>query len=260
MLEEEFFQQGDRERDLGLPISPLFDRAKQGVSKSQVGFYDFVALPLVHALSSAFPGAHPLMKCFLRNYNHWRLVDGQAPVEMPRTKHALPIQPQLQPQLLQQLAPRMASSHVGSSMQGRPTTGPPVLQRPTSNQQDKQPQQQPPLQQHPQQQQQQPLHQSTSEKVLLTSFPPGPDKELLKATTSGYFDRLRRHAQQQQPAPLLSAAVAAAARGAAAAPAAPMVSAPAVAATPMQLADRASPSAADEPLEMSGVSLVVSPL
>ncbi len=37
-LEEEFFRQGDRERELGLPISPLFDRAKQGVSKSQVGW------------------------------------------------------------------------------------------------------------------------------------------------------------------------------------------------------------------------------
>ena len=35
--EEEFFLQGDKERDAGLPISPLFDRAKQGVSKSQVG-------------------------------------------------------------------------------------------------------------------------------------------------------------------------------------------------------------------------------
>ncbi|KXZ50000.1 hypothetical protein GPECTOR_18g155 [Gonium pectorale] len=34
-LEEEFFGQGDRERQLGLPISPLFDRSKQGVSKSQ---------------------------------------------------------------------------------------------------------------------------------------------------------------------------------------------------------------------------------
>ncbi|GIL62062.1 hypothetical protein Vafri_16373, partial [Volvox africanus] len=76
-LEEEFFRQGDRERELGLPISPLFDRVKQGVGKSQVGFYDFVALPLVHALSGAFPGAQPLMHCFLLNYNHWRVVDGQ---------------------------------------------------------------------------------------------------------------------------------------------------------------------------------------
>jgi hypothetical protein len=39
---QEFFRQGDKEKELGLPISPLFDRAKQGVSKSQIGFFDFV--------------------------------------------------------------------------------------------------------------------------------------------------------------------------------------------------------------------------
>ncbi|KAG2447555.1 hypothetical protein HYH02_007479 [Chlamydomonas schloesseri] len=85
-LEEEFFRQGDKERELGIPISPLFDRSKQGVSKSQVGFYDFVGLPLVHALSSAFPGSQQLMRCFLTNYNHWRQVDGQPPVEPPRAR------------------------------------------------------------------------------------------------------------------------------------------------------------------------------
>jgi hypothetical protein len=35
-LEQEFFEQGDRERELGLPLSPLFDRNKPGVTKSQV--------------------------------------------------------------------------------------------------------------------------------------------------------------------------------------------------------------------------------
>ncbi|GIL58437.1 hypothetical protein Vafri_13573 [Volvox africanus] len=88
-LEEEFFRQGDKERQLGIPISPLFDRSKQGVSKSQVGFYEFVALPMVHALCSAFPGTSTLMRCFLRNYNHWRSVDGQqVPVLMPKRGRA----------------------------------------------------------------------------------------------------------------------------------------------------------------------------
>ena len=36
-LEEEFFRQGDQEKLLGLPVSPLFDRDKLGVTKSQVG-------------------------------------------------------------------------------------------------------------------------------------------------------------------------------------------------------------------------------
>lgn len=36
-LETEFFRQGDREKAAGIPISPLFDRDKPGVTKSQVG-------------------------------------------------------------------------------------------------------------------------------------------------------------------------------------------------------------------------------
>lgn len=35
-LEEEFFRQGDKEKACNLPISPLFDRSKPGVTKSQV--------------------------------------------------------------------------------------------------------------------------------------------------------------------------------------------------------------------------------
>ncbi|GLC47046.1 hypothetical protein PLESTM_002012800 [Pleodorina starrii] len=77
-LEAEFFLQGDLERQMGLPISPLFDREKQGVSKSQVGFFEFVALPLANALSSAFPGAQPLMECLTSNYRHWRRAEREA--------------------------------------------------------------------------------------------------------------------------------------------------------------------------------------
>ncbi|KAG2437343.1 hypothetical protein HXX76_006000 [Chlamydomonas incerta] len=76
-LEEEFFRQGDKEKSLGLPISPLFDRGKKGVSKSQVGFYDFVALPLVHALAAAFPGAKPIEAAFHRNYVHWKAIEAK---------------------------------------------------------------------------------------------------------------------------------------------------------------------------------------
>ena len=33
----QFFAQGDREREAGMPISPLMDRNKEGVSKAQAG-------------------------------------------------------------------------------------------------------------------------------------------------------------------------------------------------------------------------------
>ncbi|KAL3147885.1 putative 3',5'-cyclic phosphodiesterase pde-3, variant 2 [Trebouxia sp. C0010 RCD-2024] len=47
-LEEEFFRQGDKERELGMPISPLMDRAHQGgMTRSQVP-YIFFCLPHGH--------------------------------------------------------------------------------------------------------------------------------------------------------------------------------------------------------------------
>lgn len=43
---QEFFEQGDIERELGLDISPMCDRHTATVAKSQVGFIDFIVHPL----------------------------------------------------------------------------------------------------------------------------------------------------------------------------------------------------------------------
>lgn len=42
---EEFFQQGDRERELGLPVTNFFDREHPNTPKQQVGFIDFIVRP-----------------------------------------------------------------------------------------------------------------------------------------------------------------------------------------------------------------------
>ncbi|XP_006875151.1 PREDICTED: cAMP-specific 3',5'-cyclic phosphodiesterase 4A isoform X3 [Chrysochloris asiatica] len=42
----EFFQQGDRERDRGMEISPMCDKHTASVEKSQVGFIDYIVHPL----------------------------------------------------------------------------------------------------------------------------------------------------------------------------------------------------------------------
>ncbi|XP_055331378.1 dual specificity calcium/calmodulin-dependent 3',5'-cyclic nucleotide phosphodiesterase 1A-like isoform X2 [Paramacrobiotus metropolitanus] len=42
---EEFFQQGDREKELGLPFSPLCDRQTTVIPQSQIGFIDFIVEP-----------------------------------------------------------------------------------------------------------------------------------------------------------------------------------------------------------------------
>ncbi|XP_049829380.1 dual specificity calcium/calmodulin-dependent 3',5'-cyclic nucleotide phosphodiesterase 1-like isoform X1 [Schistocerca gregaria] len=44
-LLEEFFRQGDKERELGLPFSPLCDRNNTLVAESQIGFIEFIVEP-----------------------------------------------------------------------------------------------------------------------------------------------------------------------------------------------------------------------
>lgn len=74
-LEEEFFAQGDREKSHGLPVSFLMDRDKTGASKTQVGFFDFVVLPLFRALVRAAPPAGSLLRAVLANHQLWREIE-----------------------------------------------------------------------------------------------------------------------------------------------------------------------------------------
>ncbi|XP_017769758.1 PREDICTED: cAMP-specific 3',5'-cyclic phosphodiesterase isoform X2 [Nicrophorus vespilloides] len=46
LLMEEFFQQGDREREARMDISPMCDRHSATIEKSQVGFIDYIVHPL----------------------------------------------------------------------------------------------------------------------------------------------------------------------------------------------------------------------
>uniref|UniRef100_A0A3Q1FK67 Phosphodiesterase n=1 Tax=Acanthochromis polyacanthus TaxID=80966 RepID=A0A3Q1FK67_9TELE len=50
-LLEEFFRQGDREAELGLPFSPLCDRKSTMVAQSQIGFIDFIVEPTFTVLA-----------------------------------------------------------------------------------------------------------------------------------------------------------------------------------------------------------------
>uniref|UniRef100_A0A665X475 Phosphodiesterase n=1 Tax=Echeneis naucrates TaxID=173247 RepID=A0A665X475_ECHNA len=50
-LLEEFFIQGDKEAELGLPFSPLCDRKSTMVAQSQIGFIDFIVEPTFTVLT-----------------------------------------------------------------------------------------------------------------------------------------------------------------------------------------------------------------
>lgn len=74
-LEKEFFAQGDKERELNLEISFLMDRDKPGVTKSQTGFFDYVALPLYQTLVKAFPLTEPMLLGVQANYEQWSDIE-----------------------------------------------------------------------------------------------------------------------------------------------------------------------------------------
>lgn len=79
-LEEEFFRQGDKEKEAGLPLSFLTDRCKPGLSSSQVGFFDNVILPLFRLLAQVAPQAGLMLESVERNYQRWKdLEDPSAP-------------------------------------------------------------------------------------------------------------------------------------------------------------------------------------
>lgn len=66
------FLQGDAERAAGVAISPLCDRSKAGVLKSQVGFFSFVVSKLVHALHKHCPVQTPCYCYCIRLVLHVR--------------------------------------------------------------------------------------------------------------------------------------------------------------------------------------------
>ena len=70
---EEFFRQGDVERELGFELTPICDRFNVTVAKVQVGFYSFVVEPLFiewhRFLANDF--SEEMLRCFRQNQTKW---------------------------------------------------------------------------------------------------------------------------------------------------------------------------------------------
>jgi len=69
---EEFFNQGDREKILGLPVSPMMDRNTTVVSISQINFIEFVVAPLYSAFSKMFPETRSMCLELVENRRIWQ--------------------------------------------------------------------------------------------------------------------------------------------------------------------------------------------
>lgn len=64
--------QGDKERAAGLAVGPLMDRTQQGgMTRSQMGFFSIVGIPLFKAMVDLFEDARPMLDGVLANYHHW---------------------------------------------------------------------------------------------------------------------------------------------------------------------------------------------
>ncbi|KAK3593544.1 hypothetical protein CHS0354_018625 [Potamilus streckersoni] len=74
MLYEEFYAQGDIEKKHGYNPIPLMDRSRQDeIPKQQMGFINFIAMPLYTTLVKILPNAQPLLDGLCQNKEKWQL-------------------------------------------------------------------------------------------------------------------------------------------------------------------------------------------
>lgn len=68
---EEFFAQGDQEAAMGMPVQMLNDRNKVNKPNSQVGFIEFVILPLCEVMVNMLPQLDEMADHLSQNLNQW---------------------------------------------------------------------------------------------------------------------------------------------------------------------------------------------
>ncbi|XP_059358396.1 cAMP-specific 3',5'-cyclic phosphodiesterase 4B-like isoform X2 [Carassius carassius] len=77
---EEFFHQGDRERERGMEISPMCDKHTASVEKSQVGFIDYIVHPLWETWADlVHPDAQDILDTLEENRNWYQSIIPQSP-------------------------------------------------------------------------------------------------------------------------------------------------------------------------------------
>jgi hypothetical protein len=80
---EEFWQQGDKEKVMGLPISFLCDRNTADVPKGQIGFFKAIIMPTVDTLVDLLPDLKYVREQVDKNYEEWgKIIDETKPVTL----------------------------------------------------------------------------------------------------------------------------------------------------------------------------------
>ena len=84
---EEFYEQGDLERSLGKAPAALMDRQKIGdMPNMQMGFVDFICMPLYEALTILFPRLQPILDNVKYNRAQWESLKGSFPLSQKKKK------------------------------------------------------------------------------------------------------------------------------------------------------------------------------
>lgn len=71
LVVEEFCLQGDKEKQMGLEVSPMCDRDTINLCNMQMGFIEFVVSPLIIAFVNIFPPLHEIASNLLNNHQSW---------------------------------------------------------------------------------------------------------------------------------------------------------------------------------------------
>ncbi|MGH0182293.1 UNVERIFIED_CONTAM: hypothetical protein FKN15_008845 [Acipenser sinensis] len=81
---EEFFRQGDKERERGMEISPMCDKHTASVEKSQVGFIDYIVHPLWETWGDlVHPDAQDILDTLEDNRDWYQNMIPQSPSPPP---------------------------------------------------------------------------------------------------------------------------------------------------------------------------------
>uniref|UniRef100_A0A3B3B4V0 Phosphodiesterase n=1 Tax=Oryzias melastigma TaxID=30732 RepID=A0A3B3B4V0_ORYME len=81
---EEFFRQGDKERERGMEISPMCDKHTASVEKSQVGFIDYIVHPLWETWGDlVYPDAQEILDTLEDNRDWYQSTIPQSPSPPP---------------------------------------------------------------------------------------------------------------------------------------------------------------------------------
>ncbi|XP_066842567.1 LOW QUALITY PROTEIN: 3',5'-cyclic-AMP phosphodiesterase 4A [Anser cygnoides] len=88
---EEFFRQGDKERERGMEISPMCDKHTASVEKSQVGFIDYIVHPLWETWADlVHPDAQDILDTLEDNRDWYHSMIPQSPSPPPEDPHPGP--------------------------------------------------------------------------------------------------------------------------------------------------------------------------